>query len=431
MTAGAVPATFSFANFSAPTVPHSPRVRSQSNHTFQAHRKRTEQQPAAAGRDGEAVATGMSEGDKVAAGLPPGSGRFCLAREVTRAGRPCSAEVRRRMMGSGPDRVAKAQSFETGGIGFFSGSKRFRRSVFPELDGTDLHFASWATNTHLEPGISEPDVRRFEEGPLNQMHVAAERSARSYTSIRRSNVPRLILDKILQACETEPHVGPGTYHPRPGAFPRVRVAPHRQLSSLKSAVPRMGRSPQPPGDGTARLNNYEHTWDRKEWLRTNAGSLVLQAERLADAQEVVRTCGQIPQPGERGWGVPERNIPGVTVGVYPMSDETPNHIYDHNDPFGQWTLVEQSASSIRQYASAFKSKAPRFMESLDRTPRTDSDGGREVSAVTYGSSWYASIAGEHTPSPHLGPAATGGSQLLALRREAQGRVDDILVGCQE
>ena len=134
--------------------------------------------------------------------------------------------------------------------------------------------------------------------------------------------------------------------------------------------------------------------------------------------------------------MPERNIPGVNMGVHPMADVTPNHIYDANDPFGQWTMVKVASRSPHNFHNVFESKVPRFAEPQDRTPRIaarDAAGagrGRELSSTTYGSAWYKMVGPEEPPTPYLGPAATGGSQLLAVRREAADRVQRILGSCE-
>lgn len=96
--------------------------------------------------------------------MPHGSGRFSATQANTRKGRPCSAEIRKRT-GQTYDikpRVERLEAFEKGGVAFYSGIKRFRRSIFPEYDQTNLGCANWAHNTHLEDGINEPDTRHFD-----------------------------------------------------------------------------------------------------------------------------------------------------------------------------------------------------------------------------------------------------------------------------
>lgn len=39
----------------------------------------------------------------------------------------------------------------------------------------------------------------------------------------------------------------------------------------------------------------------------------------------------------------------LNIGVKPMSDVTPDHKYDINDPFGEWTMSQELAKSPREY----------------------------------------------------------------------------------
>ena len=103
---------------------------------------------------------------------------------------------------------------------------------------TQLQSQEWANNTHLEPGIFEPEINNAENGPRYHMVVAAERSAREYKVMRKSNVPRLILDKVLKAGETSEDVGPGKYNPKSTVPEPVKST----VSSMRSVVPRMVRT---------------------------------------------------------------------------------------------------------------------------------------------------------------------------------------------
>ena len=121
--------------------------------------------------------------------------------------------------------------------------------------------------------------------------------------------------------------------------------------------------------------------------------MVPDSSRLEDPELIVLDRGEEAGPGERGWGVPERNIPvrcarsfrdhawlsgsvsiclsrsvcvslsvwsadricfdlhsqNLNIGVKPMSDVTPDHKYDINDPFGEWTMSQELAKSPREY----------------------------------------------------------------------------------
>jgi hypothetical protein len=175
---------------------------------------------------------------KLAETLPKATGRFALARHLNGSGRPSSAAVRRRVGGNPPPRVTKKDPNEIRGVAFESSATRFRRSIFPEHDMTQLQSQEWANNTHLEPGIFEPEINNAENGPRYHMVVAAERSAREYKVMRKSNVPRLILDKVLKAGETSEDVGPGKYNPKSTVPEPVKST----VSSMRSVVPRMVRT---------------------------------------------------------------------------------------------------------------------------------------------------------------------------------------------
>jgi len=199
----------------------------------------------------------------------------------------------------------------------------------------------------------------------------------------------------------------------------------------------------PSGDANLTLPNYTHEWDEAEWHSHSngkqTGTVVNSSPRLEDPSYVVEALGHEAMPGERGWGVPERNIVGVNVGIHPMSDETPNHVYDPNDPFGKWSLSEELVTSPREYRAAFKSKEPRFMQPIERTAAGELDEakriereGREVSAVTYGSAWYKiPHVAKEIPAPYLGPRGTGGSALLAMKASGAERVERILQSCED
>ena len=408
---------------------------------------------------------------KLAQTLPKATGRFALARHLNDSGRPSSAAVRRRVAGNPSPRVTKKDPYELRGVGFESSATRFRRSIFPEHDMTQLQGLEWSNNTHLEPGIFEPDITHAENGPRYHMAVAAERSARSYTIMRKSNVPRLIMDVELARSTTTADVGPGKYNPKSTVPEPVKST----VSIMRSVVPRMVREYEPAGDANCTLPNYEHSWDADVWVShaqgKQAGTVVPDASRLQDPAEVVRTRGEVAGPGERGWGVPERNIPNLNIGVNPMSDVTPDHKYDINDPFGQWTMSQELIKSPREYrwdahscrsldrwlallllrakvsrvvelqtwpldkyqgltlrtmslclnSASFKSKEPRFMQPIERTAAVDEREGREVSATTYGSAWYQiPHVRRDVQAPFLGPNGTGGSALMAIRHAARG-----------
>lgn len=208
----------------------------------------------------EATAEGTPPVDEVDPGkmvldsLPKGSGRFALVRALTTGAQRCdSASIRRRVGGDTTSLIVKQESFETSGIGFGSGSKRFRRSIFPEHDQTHLGAAEWANGTSLDPEVNAPDVvtaTRLDRGPHGSSVAAALASGRRYKIVQASNTPRLILDKILESSSTEvrpirlrsrwcnsrlcipcpktccgcpqPKVGPGCYNPTPPSKPRVR-----------------------------------------------------------------------------------------------------------------------------------------------------------------------------------------------------------------
>lgn len=231
---------------------------------------------------------------QLAEALPKGTGRFALARHLNGSGRPSSAAVRRRVAGNPPPRVTKKDPYEVRGVGFESSATRFRRSIFPEHDLTQLQSQEWANNTHLEPGIFEPDIKNAENGPRYHMVVAAERSAREYR-IMSSKAPRLILDKVLKAGETSEDVGPGKYNPKSTVPEPVKSS----VSSMRSVVPRMVRLAmrvttvrtrttllthlllppifiqvkqyEPAGDANMELPNYEHSWDAEDWVSHSRG----------------------------------------------------------------------------------------------------------------------------------------------------------------
>jgi hypothetical protein len=168
--------------------------------------------------------------------LPKATGRFALARHLNGGGRPSSAAVRRRVAGNPPPRVTKKEPFEPRGVAFESSATRFRRSIFPEHDQTQLQSLEWANNTHLETGIYEPDIKHAENGPRYHMVVAAQRSAREY-KIMSSKAPRLILDEVLKAGGTSEDIGPGKYNPKSTILEPVKST----VSSMRSVVPRMVR----------------------------------------------------------------------------------------------------------------------------------------------------------------------------------------------
>lgn len=370
---------------------------------------------------------------KLAQTLPKATGRFALARHLNGSGRPSSAAVRRRVGGNPAPRVTKKDPYELRGVAFESSATRFRRSIFPAHDMTQLQGLEWSNNTHLEPGIYEPDITHAENGPSYHMVVAAAQSAREYSIMRKSNVPRLIMDKVLLAGATTEDVGPGKYNPKSTVAEPVKSS----VPIMRSVVPRMVREKVPAGDANCTLPNYEHSWDADVWVShaqgKQAGAVVPDASRLEDASNVVQMRGDqlralgvkreedTAGPGERGWGVPERNIPNLNICVKPMSDVTPDHKYDINDPFGQWTMSQEMTKSPREYRASFKSKDPRFMQPIERTEAYTAREGREVSATTYGSSWYQiPHVRRGVQAPFLGPRGTGGSELMAIRHAARG-----------
>ena len=61
------------------------------------------------------------------------------------------------------------------------------------------------------------------------------------------------------------------------------------------------------------------------------------------------------------------------------------------------------------------------MQPIERTAAVTERMGREVSATTYGSSWYKiPHVARDVQAPFLGPRGTGGSELLKIRHAARG-----------
>ena len=95
----------------------------------------------------------VSPEQRILDSLPKGTGRFMLARQLTTGAQRCdSASNRRRLGGNTHPAITKTEPYEKSGIGFGSGTRRFRRNIFPEHDQTQLANADWVRGPRLFPG---------------------------------------------------------------------------------------------------------------------------------------------------------------------------------------------------------------------------------------------------------------------------------------
>ena len=88
---------------------------------------------------------------------------------------------------------------------------------------------------------------------------------------------------------------------------------------MRSTTDNRAKIPEAAGGANLELNNFDFGWDRKQWADgyRKLGAHVPKAARLDEAAAAVAARGAAAGPGERGWGVPERNIPNLTVGARP------------------------------------------------------------------------------------------------------------------